>query len=341
MTKKSFLHLLTKEISGNISRDEQQLLNESLQENEVFGQVHSEIHRFMASENNRPNVNVEAKLNEVWQRIYTQKDEIALPETSSQTPRKHIVPIWARVAASIAILLSVGYFAYRAAAPQNLYTEIIAAADENIFATLDDGTQVWLGKHSQIAYNKHFGAKHRKIRLTGEAFFDVAHNADVPLTVSANEVDVMVKGTAFNVNATQADVEVSLLRGLVAVKDNRRKNTEEVLLHPNQKIVFRDGKTLANDSNYVIREMTQTNDTILPETRWMNGALVFQKQRFADLAKLMEERYRLTISIENAVLREKRFTGSIKSETLPQMLDALKQSYPFTYEITEKTVVIR
>lgn len=341
MTKKSFLHLLTKEILGEISRDELQLLNESLKENEVFGQVHSEIHRFLASENNRPNVDVEAKLNEVWQRVYTQKDEIALPETSSETPRKRIVPIWARVAAFIAILLSIGYFAYRAATHQNLYTEIIAAADENLFATLDDGTQVWLGKHSQIAYNKHFGAKHRKIRLTGEAFFDVAHNAHVPLTVSANEVDVMVKGTAFNVNALQADVEVALLRGLVAVKDNRRENAEEVLLHPNQKIVLRDGKALANDSNYVIREMGHPNDTILPETRWMNDALVFQKQKFTDLAKLMESRFGVTIEIQNPKLREQRFTGSIKNEGLSQMLDALKQSYPFTYEVKNNAVTIK
>ena len=341
MTKKSFLHLLTKEISGDISRDEQQLLNESLKENDVFGQVHSEIHRFMASENNRANVNVEAKLNEVWQRIHTLQDDIALPETSSETPPKHIVPMWARVAASIAIILSIGYFGYRAVTPQNLYTEIIAAADENLFATLDDGTQVWIGKHSQIAYNKHFGAKHRKIRLTGEAFFEVAHNADVPLTVSANEVDVMVKGTAFNVNATQADVEVVLLRGLVAVKDNRRKNTEEVLLHPHQKIVLRDGKALANDSNYVIREMVHTNDTILPETRWMNGALVFQKQKFIDLAKLMESRFGVTIEIQNPKLREQRFTGSIKNEGLSQMLDALKQSYPFTYEVKNNAVTIK
>lgn len=93
------------------------------------------------------------------------------PAPEVRVTSQRIVPLWARVAAAAAIVA---------------------------------GLVV-------LAYNKNFGEKKRKIRLTGEAFFDVAHRPEVPLTVSANEVDVTVKGTAFNVNATQPDVEVALL----------------------------------------------------------------------------------------------------------------------------------
>ncbi|MDD3789790.1 MAG: DUF4974 domain-containing protein, partial [Petrimonas sp.] len=86
---------------------------------------------------------------------------------------------------------------------------------------------------------------------------------------------------------------------------------------------------------------TQTNDTIVPETRWLSDALVFNKQRFTDIVKLMETRYAVKINIQNASLREQQFTGSIKSETLPQMLDALKQSFPFEYEIANNSVTIK
>ncbi len=240
--------------------------------------------------------------------------------------KTNYIPAWARVAASIAILIGLGLLAYNYLPQQNLYSETLQAGNENLYAVLDDGTQVWLHKNARIDYNKNFGTKDRKIRLTGEAFFDVAHNAAVSLTVSANAVDVTVKGTAFNVNASHDDVKVALVRGLVGVKDTRQKNAREIMLHPNQKIVLSNGKAVVNEQNY---EITQTNDTIVPETRWLNDELIFNKQRFADIIRLMETRYAVKINIQNASLREQRFTGNIKSETFPQMLDALKQSFPF------------
>lgn len=223
MTKKSFLHLLTKEISKTISPDEQKLLNESRKENPTFDRVYTEMHRFMQTKRNQPVVDVEAKLNEVWNRINAVHDENVITLNNPEK-RKHILPLWARVAATVAILIGLGTLAYNyLPQQQTLYAETLQAGNENLYAVLDDGTQIWLGKNSKLEYNKNFGEKKRKIRLTGEAFFDVAHHPEVPLTVSANEVDVTVKGTAFNVNATQPDVEVALVRGLVSVKESRRK----------------------------------------------------------------------------------------------------------------------
>lgn len=333
MTKKSFLHLLAKEISGTISTDEKKMLDKSREENPTFDRVYTEMQRFMQTEHHQPAVDVEARLDEVWRRIHTQAE----PE-NRVTPRR-IVPLWARVAAAAAIIAGLVVLAYnRLPNERTLYTQTLQAGDENLYAVLDDGTQVWLGKNSQLAYNKNFGEKKRKIRLTGEAFFDVAHRPEVPLTVSANEVDVTVKGTAFNVNATQPDVEVALVRGLVSVKESRRKNSEAFLLHPNQKVTVGRGKVVINEHNY---QITQTNDTILPETRWLGDALVFRKQRFADIAKLMQERYGVRIEIQNFALREQRFTGSIKNENMEQFLDALKQSYPFSYEIANNRIIIK
>ncbi len=338
MTKKSFLHLLTKEISKTISPDEQKLLNESRKENPTFDRVYTEMHRFMQTKRNQPVVDVETKLNEVWNRINAVHDENVITLNNPEK-RKHILPLWTRVAATVAILIGLGTLAYNyLPQQQTLYAETLQAGNENLYAVLDDGTQIWLGKNSKLEYNKNFGEKKRKIRLTGEAFFDVAHRPEVPLTVSANEVDVTVKGTAFNVNASRLDVEVALVRGLVSIKDSRRKNSEAFLLYPNQKATVGHGEIVLNKHNYRI---TQSNDTIVPETHWLDDALVFRKQRLQDLAKLMENRFGMHIEITNPNLRDQRFTGSIKNESLPQILDALKQSLPFSYEITDGKVLIK
>lgn len=340
MTKKSFLHLLTKEISETISPDEQKLLNESRKENRVFDQVYTEMHRFMQSDNKQKQpVDVEAKLNEVWNRINAVHDDNVITLNNPEK-RKRIVPIWTRVAASIAIILGLGLLTYKYLPQQQLYAQTIEAGNENLYTVLDDGTQVWLSKNSKLSYNKDFGKDRRAIKLTGEAFFDVAHRPEVPLTVTANEVDITVKGTAFNVNAEQPDVEVALIRGLVAVKDTRQKNADEILLHPNQKMIVKAGQT-TNKSNYVVSDIQKTESNLVTEIEWINDLLVFNKQRFADVAKLMESRFDVKITFHNSAIAEQRFTGSIKDESLTQMLDALKQSYPFEYEINGKNIIIK
>lgn len=338
MTKKSFLHLLSKEISQTISSDEKKMLDEGRKENSTFDQVYTEMHRFMQSDNRQKHpIDVEAKLSEVWNRINAVHDEKVIPLNNPEK-RKRIIPIWTRVAASIAIILGLGVLAYNYLPQQQLYAQTIEAGNENLYTVLDDGTRVWLSKNSKLSYNNNFGKNIRAIKLTGEAFFDVAHHPEVPLTVSANEVDVIVKGTAFNVNASRFDVEVALVRGLVSIKDSRRKNSEAFLLYPNQKATVGHGEIVLNKHNYRI---TQSNDTIVPETHWLDDALVFRKQRLQDLAKLMENRFGMHIEITNPHLRDQRFTGSIKNESLPQMLDALKQSLPFSYEITDGKVLIK
>ena len=345
MTKKTFAALLSKEIGGNISKKEQEDLQQTLKEDSRLKKVYDEIRSFMQEKESLTYADIDLQLDKVWDKISGMSSAIIWhPQELSRIskPRKRIIPAWARVAATIAILFGLSWLVYYISLPEeDLYTQVMESGNENLYAVLDDGTQVWLNKNSQITYNNQFGEKYRKIRLTGQAFFDVVHHPQVPLTVTARDIDVTVKGTAFNVDAASQNIEVALIRGSVAVKDNRKKNSKEILLQPNQKIVVRDGHILSSDSNFVVQDLVQENDTIIPETQWLKDALVFQKQRFSDLAKLMEERYKVTIRIENNTLAEQRFTGSIKSETLQQMLDALKQSYPFTYEIEGKKVIIR
>lgn len=340
MTKKSFLHLLSKEISQTISSDEKKMLDEGRKENPTFDQVYAEMHRFMQTKRNQPVVDVETKLNEVWSRINAVNDENVIMLNNPEK-RKRIVPVWARVAASVAIILGLGVLAYNYLPNEStLYSQILQAGDENLYAVLDDGTQLWLSKNSQLAYNNNFGEKKREIRLTGEAFFDVAHRPEVPLTVTANKVDITVKGTAFNVKAEQSDVEVALIRGLVAVKDTRQKNADEILLHPNQKMIVKT-KQSTSKSNYVVSDIQKSKNSVVAEIEWINDLLVFNKQRFADVAKLMESRFDVKITFLRLTIAEQRFTGSIKDESLTQMLDALKQSYPFEYEINGKHIIIK
>ena len=101
---------------------------------------------------------------------------------------------WA-VAASIVLLIAVGAGFWLQP------TTLTAPTGERLAATLPDGSTVELNSGARLSYARAFGGKARTVRLTGEAFFDVAHDAQKPFMVKTFNADVTVLGTRFNVRA--------------------------------------------------------------------------------------------------------------------------------------------
>lgn len=85
---------------------------------------------------------------------------------------------------------------------------------------LEDGTQVWLQDGTELCYAVGKGAGERIVRLDGEAYFDVSHDAWHPFVVETRELAIRVLGTAFNVRALAGDplTEVVLERGTVRLE---------------------------------------------------------------------------------------------------------------------------
>ena len=84
---------------------------------------------------------------------------------------------------------------------------------------LADGTKVWLNSASRLIYPQSFMGKERRVVLSGEAFFDVAHDAERPFIVETSRMNVKVLGTRFNVNDYDDNEEVSttLVNGSVEI----------------------------------------------------------------------------------------------------------------------------
>ena len=76
---------------------------------------------------------------------------------------------------------------------------LFVPAGQRAQITLQDGTQVWLNAQSTLTYPSHFSRKNREVKITGEAFFDVAKDRKKPFIVSTQNVHVKVLGTQFNV----------------------------------------------------------------------------------------------------------------------------------------------
>jgi transmembrane sensor len=233
--------------------------------------------------------------------------------------------------------------------------DIYTANGSRTHLTLPDGTLVWLNAGSRLSYGKNFNTTTREVNLTGEAFFDVAHNTQKPFLIHTARIDVQVLGTSFNVKSYPSDrtTEATLIRGSIEVliRDRRR---ERIVLRPDEKLVVaNDTSTLQrlNPGKYIpagignpdvaIRKPTYEQKTgAIIETSWVDNKLTFQEETFRDLARQMERWYGVTIEFEDPALADLQFTGSFKEETIGQALDALKYTAKFNYQIEGNLITI-
>jgi transmembrane sensor len=109
--------------------------------------------------------------------------------------------------------------------------------------TMSDGTKVWLNALSSIRFPASFTGPERRVEITGEAYFEVAHMASKPFHVSVNGMTIRVLGTHFNVNAytDEASIKTTLLEGSVEVsKDNksaRIKPGQQAIVHAESSVI--------------------------------------------------------------------------------------------------------
>ncbi|HWK07378.1 MAG TPA: FecR domain-containing protein [Puia sp.] len=139
---------------------------------------------------------------------------------------------------------------------------------------LADGSKVWLNAASSIRFPTVFKGPARKVELTGEAYFEIATNKAVPFVVTANEMQIEVLGTHFNVMAYQDEhsIKTTLLEGAVKVS----KGTQSALLHPGQQAQVTSGAAIN-----VLSDI-DTDQAVA----WKNGAFQFDK---ADIASVMRQ----------------------------------------------------
>ncbi|HVU55558.1 MAG TPA: FecR domain-containing protein [Puia sp.] len=219
---------------------------------------------------------------------------------------------------------------------------------------LPDGTQVWLNVGSRINYDENYGKENRELTLTGEAYFDVAHNANTPFILHTGKMDVKVLGTVFNVKAYPGDVttEAALIKGSIEVTFPGRPH-DKLILKPHDKISIVNKEVTAVDTP-VTRHTYAGNKTIpaimvssvqyepdssaIIETAWaVNNRLIFRSKTFEELARDIERWFNVTVRVEDSSILSKKFTGTFSNESISDALYALSLSYPFHYRVDRNT----
>lgn len=191
------------------------------------------------------------------------------------------------------------------------------------FINLPDGSTVFLNEGSELRYEASFGEEIREVALTGEAYFDVAHNPDKPFMVRTGEVNTRVLGTAFNVQAFDGEeVVVTVTRGKVEVG-----NKEQVFdyLLPDEQMVVHTVSGSFEKKNINSQEVSE----------WKEQFFVLNNTTIAEAAEKIGERYEVEVSLDNTAIESCRITATFaEGEDLEEVLAVLTGIIQAEYTIT-------
>lgn len=196
-----------------------------------------------------------------------------------------------------------------------------------------DGTIAHLNSGSSLKYPVNFiKGMDRQVFINGEVNFDVAKDPDNPFIVKADNLNVKVYGTVFNVSAYSEDkaAEVVLVEGSVAMYTNETKEQERTMLVPGI-------KGSLDKENLTIS--TKKVDTQI-YTSWMNGELFFRNMSFENIAKKLERHYNKKIVITDEALKKEIFNAHFKEEPIENVLGYFKESFHLEYRIEGDNIYI-
>jgi ferric-dicitrate binding protein FerR (iron transport regulator) len=198
---------------------------------------------------------------------------------------------------------------------------------------LPDGTIIFLNADSHLKFSMEGKKGVREVFLEGEAWFDVAKNKKKPFIVHTNSYDVKVTGTLFNIKAYNDENEVTttLEEGSVSIQSTEKFNIgEELILKPGEQLI------LNRETNEAVVKKVNTNWF----TSWKDNKLIFINMELKELVVLLERKYGVNINVQRKELLKLHFDGTIKNESIIEIMEIMKKTLPIDYKIEGQKIEI-
>ncbi|GLU51442.1 FecR family protein [Dyadobacter frigoris] len=209
-----------------------------------------------------------------------------------------------------------------------VYNKVSTPKGGQYHIVLPDGSKVWLNAASSLRFPTAFTGKERRVEITGEVYFEVAHDAKMPFIVKAYEAEVAVLGTHFNVMAYPDEkvMKTTLLEGSVKVS----RAGKSALLGPGQQARL----TNASDNIRVLDDVDTDK-----EMAWKTGYFQFENDNLESIMRQVSRWYDVDITYEGNASRE-HFTGRLpRNANVSKVLKILSLS-GVKFRIEGKSIIV-
>ncbi len=195
--------------------------------------------------------------------------------------------------------------------------------------TLSDGTRVWLNSETSIQYPVAFGAKERRVFVQGEAYFEVAKDANKPFTVQFMSSSVTVLGTSFNIRAYPEEKrsQTTLAEGSVRIYS------------PGSSMLLKPGEQA--EVSALSGEMVKQEVEVKSFTSWKDGRFVFEQQPLEDIMRTLERWYDIRVIFKDEGAKRISLSGNMKRYgDFSQVMKMLQMTGDVRFELHGNDVYI-
>jgi ferric-dicitrate binding protein FerR (iron transport regulator) len=208
----------------------------------------------------------------------------------------------------------------------------IASADTTLTNNpLPDGTIISLNQNTIIEYQKEFSETERRVKMNGEAFFDVEPDAKRPFIIEAQDAIITVLGTSFNVKALNEDaaVEVLVEEGIVELANPDKSQLTQLKIGE-KGIYLKETK-----------EVKRETDIDVESLYWLNKTLLFRDTDLAVVFETLERLYDVNIKVENDEILNCQLTAKFSNETIDKIIEHISTIFELKTEKEANNILIK
>jgi hypothetical protein len=214
------------------------------------------------------------------------------------------------------------------------YNELIIPKGRSYSLVLSDGTRVWLNAESSIHYPVSFSKGERRVKISGEAFFDVVLDANRVFIAETENYNIKVLGTKFNISSYQDEdiAATTLVSGSISIfTDNNSNKVEPAVVSPGEQFRY-------NKSDETI-EITKVDTELY--TSWVNNNLRLNQMPLKDIFKILSRRYDIDVVFCDERAKHEKFSGLIPlNDNLNTILDQLSKVSKVEFKVENRIIEI-
>ena len=193
---------------------------------------------------------------------------------------------------------------------------------------LPDGSFVMLDAASSITYPSAFTGNTRDVKLTGEAYFEVAKDPTKPFRVNVNnKQQIEVLGTHFNIQAYPDDsnIKTTLLEGSVKLFYNNK----QAVLRPGQMAINNPGQSL------LIKEAD-----IYEVMAWKNNLFIFNNENIKSIMKRLARWYDVDVVFDGDMKKVNFYGNYSRAKSLTNLLKYIELTEKVHFKIEGRRVTV-
>lgn len=292
-----------------------------------------ELAKVREEENGKSDEQLYKELEPLWMEEMGHDEDDDVEEKRPHRAMK--IALWATsIAAAIMLVLALtfwhNFYSFRGTALAQR-VNVTTNPGEQADVALPDGTHIRLNGGSRLTYPSVFSDKERKVFLSGEGYFVVAHNSKQPFTVSSNGVDVKVLGTEFDFRCLKEEGKSTVVLYKGSVELTATSTGQHATLHPNERAEI----DLSNGSVSV----SKIEEGDMPYSAWTHHQLVYRDMPLYDVLKSVAINYGLKLKVQSSVANS-HFTGTLPDDRIEEVVETLEMVCKIKIRVSGNSLVV-